>query len=287
MYNEMFDITTGQFPEQKAVLKTYLHSYSPSIRVEDRPLVLILPGGGYAYKSDREAEPIALAFMAQGFHAAVLDYSSADYSLDTQHDGAFLKFSVEPAARLEVAEAVSLLHRNAGEWHIDESKIVLWGASAGGHLAAHYACTWYDELSSMTGKSREELRIGGLMLAYPVISSGEKAHRRSFENLLRDKKDDPVVLARVSLEKRVNEHVPPVFLWHTWTDGSVPVENSLLFAQALKEHGINTEMHIFPTGGHGLALADERTVSRNGSEIEPCCQIWIELACSWLKRLKG
>ena len=74
MYNETSDIKTGQFPGQKAVLKTYLHSYSPSIMVEDRPLVLILPGGGYAYKSDREAESIALAFMAQGFHDWSIKY---------------------------------------------------------------------------------------------------------------------------------------------------------------------------------------------------------------------
>ncbi|MBR5116827.1 MAG: alpha/beta hydrolase [Lachnospiraceae bacterium] len=277
------EIKAAKDSNQTAGLTCYLHETSKEIAIEKRPIVLICPGGGYAYTSDREADPIALAFLAQGFHAAILRYSCAEYGeSDKPQDPSY---SVEPEARMQVGRAVALIRENAGSWGIDPDRIVLWGASAGGHLVAHYACTWFDELPGLTGLPQEGLRINGLMLAYPVITSGEKAHRGSFDCLLREKKDDPAELKRVSLEYRVNEHVPPTFIWHTWTDGSVPVENSLYFAQALKEHDINTELHIFPMGGHGLSLADERTVSPWGKEIEPCCQIWIDLACAWLKRL--
>lgn len=278
------EIRAKKDSKQTAQLVCYLYEKSPEIAIEKRPIVLICPGGGYAYTSDREADPIALAFLAQGFHAAILRYSCAEYDADGSKDGKDT-VRLDPEARMQVAQAIAAIRQQADEWHVDADKIVLWGASAGGHLAAHYACTWFDELPGLTGLPQETLRIAGLMLAYPVITSGEKAHRGSFDNLLRERKDDPAELKRVSLEYRVNEHVPPTFIWHTWTDGSVPVENSLLFAQALKEHDINTELHIFPAGGHGLSLADERTVSPWGKEIEPCCQIWIDLACRWIKEL--
>ncbi|MCR4763995.1 MAG: alpha/beta hydrolase [Lachnospiraceae bacterium] len=260
-----------QIGENAAPFAVYIQEHSESIAVDRRPLVLICPGGGYEYTSDREAEPIALALLAQGFHAAVLRYSCAP--------------AVDPAARTELGQAVALVRGHAEEWHVDPDRIVLWGASAGGHLACHYACTWADELPEITGKSARELAIGGLMLAYPVITSGPFAHQGSFENLLGEKASDEEARRQVSLEFRVNRHVPKTFIWHTWPDDCVPVENSLLLANALKEQGIGLELHIFPEGGHGLSLADERTKSPGGSEIEPCCQPWIDLATAWLKRL--
>ena len=88
----------------------------------------------------------------------------------------------------------------------------------------------------------------------------------------------------MSLENAVNEHVPRTFIWHTFTDGAVPVENSLLFATALREHGISTELHIFPEGCHGLALANELTAGNELKEIEPVAEPWIDLATTWMKK---
>jgi acetyl esterase/lipase len=254
-----------------AKLTVYIQEYSESIAIEKRPLILICPGGGYAYTSDREAEPIALTFMAAGFHTAILRYSCAPARY--------------PVALTEVSRCFKIIRDNASDWHVDSDKIMIMGFSAGGHLAANYCCEWHD--SDFAGKyvdeNVENLRPNGLILGYPVITSGEYAHRGSFENLLGEREKE--LSEKVSLEKQVNEYVPKTFIWATFTDGSVPVENTLLFAKALKEKNINTEMHIFPVGGHGLALANELTLTNQKTENVKECQIWTDLAITWTKNL--
>ena len=88
----------------------------------------------------------------------------------------------------------------------------------------------------------------------------------------------------MSLEKQVRPELPPVFLWHTYTDKSVPVENSLMYALKLKEYNIPLEMHIFPSGGHGLSLATKE-VAKDENGIYPNVAVWIDLAATWLNNL--
>lgn len=254
-------------------LRVYIQDYSEKLRIKKRPLILICPGGGYSYTSDREAEPLALEFMARGFNAAVLRYSCSP--------------AVFPTAILELGRSILIIRENAEKWNIKSDAIILQGSSAGGHVAASFACFFRKKfvargLGIEDKDDIEKLTPNGLMLSYPVITSGVHAHRESFVNLLGDKYDE--LLDRVSLETAVNEYVPRTFIWHTFTDASVPVENSLLFATALKENGINTELHIFPEGCHGLALANEVTSGDEGKEIVPVCEPWIDLAGSWLKK---
>ena len=122
-----------------------------------------------------------------------------------------------------------------------------------------------------------------MILCYPVISSGVYAHRGSFEALLGvPYGENREMLEKMSLEKQVTENTPPAFIWHTFTDNVVPSENSMLFAMALKEKGVNCELHIFPDGGHGLALANEFTQDKGGYGIQRECVVWIELVKTWL-----
>ena len=280
MLVQRFDMKeTGSLPD--AHLDVYIQEYSKDIAIESRPLVLLCPGGAYAYTSDREAEPMALSFLAEGSHAAILRYSAAPARY--------------PTALCELARCVRLLRKHAAEWHIDPDRIIVQGCSAGGHLAASYACFWRDPeriLNAMNTASGavpvdssdiESLKPNGLILCYPVITSGRYAHAGSIQNLLGD--DYDARCADMSLENQVSSAVPPTFIWHTWTDGSVPVQNSLLFASALAEAGINTELHIYPMGGHGLALANRLTLSSSRSEDEPACAGWISLATAWVSRL--
>ena len=239
---------------------------------EKRPVILMCPGGGYEMTSDREAEPMAMQFLAMGYHVAVLRYSVCPVRY--------------PAALLQVAESVLYLKEHADEYHIDPEKIVVQGCSAGGHLAANYGIAWNSPfLTKLMGMENdpEQLCVAGLLLCYPVITSGEKAHEESFRNLLGEQYEEKK--EELSLENQVTPDTPPTFLWHTATDETVPVENSLYFFQACLQQGVSAELHIYPVGGHGLSLANEETCRANGIGVQKECQSWIGLAQTWLEEI--
>ena len=276
MIHEVFSLQV-EGSQPNAHLVTYIQDYSDSLAMRERPLILLCPGGGYAYTSDREAESMALQFLAMGYHAAVLRYSCAP--------------SRYPTSLLELAASVKLIREHAEQWHVKTDKLVIQGCSAGGHLAASFAMfwdrDWLRERAGIADKDPEHslLRPNGLLLCYPVISSGEFAHRGSFESLLGDLPGQDELLEQVSREKQVSADVPPTFVWHTYEDQSVPVENSLLLVSALRRAGIPTEFHMYPRGGHGLALATSLTQTSDGNCIRPECASWISLAHTWLEGL--
>ncbi|MBE6023976.1 MAG: alpha/beta hydrolase [Cellulosilyticum sp.] len=207
-----------------------------------RPAVLIIPGGGYEHTSDRESEPIAMKFISEGLCAFVLRYSVAPARF--------------PQALCEAFSAISYIREHAEEWNIDPNKITVCGFSAGGHLSAcvgaFWNAPWLDEHMKM---DRNMIKPNLLVLSYPVITSGEFAHEGSVNNLLGDNKTQENV-ELISMEKQVNQDVPPTFIWHTYEDGSVPVNNTVLFAHALLRHNVPVEMHIYRRGGHGLSLGN-------------------------------
>ena len=235
-----------------------------------RPSVLVIPGGGYEMTSDREAEPIALRFLAAGFNAFVLRYSVWP--------------AVFPTALIEAAEAMTLIRQHAAQWHADPNQVAVIGFSAGGHLAANLATSASDDVLLDYGYRPNDVRPNALMLAYPVITSGPFAHRGSFDHLLGERKADSQALDDLSIEKHIDAATPPVFVWHTMTDDCVPVENTLMLIQACKAAGVSVEAHLFPHGGHGLALGTEETAWHGTDGIEQCVQSWPELAAQWLKR---
>ena len=116
-----------------------------------------------------------------------------------------------------------------------------------------------------------------------MITSGEKAHEESFRNLLGEQYEEKK--EELSLENQVTPGTPPTFLWHTATDETVPVENSLYFFQACLQQGVSAELHIYPVGGHGLSLANEETCRANGIGVQKECQSWIGLAQTWLEEI--
>ena len=280
MIHETFKMELeGSLPGSKLV--TYIQEYSKDIGIDKRPLVLLCPGGGYARTSDREAEAMALQFLAMGYHAAILRYSCAPAKY--------------PTALTEVAYSMALIRKHAQEWHVDADKIVIQGCSAGGHLAASLGMFWDEdflaEAIGLGAQEHELIRPNGMILCYPVITSGEFAHRGSFENLLGTVEEgaDPAylekMLEKMSLEKQVSEKTPKAFIWHTFTDGSVPVENSLMLVSALRKAGVSTEFHMYPKGGHGLSLANHLTATAEGGAMQEECTSWIGLAHTWMEHL--
>lgn len=256
----------------QAALALYIQENYPDTYGERRrPLVLICPGGGYEHVSVREGEPVAFHFLTAGCHAAVLWY-------DISKQGV-----TYPQALKELAWSVAYIREHADQYAIDPDKILVAGFSAGAHLAASLGCFWDKEwLEQEMQMMRANYQPNGMILAYPVITSGTFAHRGSFEKLLGEKANDALV-EELSLEKQVTDKVPPVFMWHTIEDETVPLENSLMFAAALRKAGVHFEYHIFPHGGHGYALATKETAMKTGAEIDPQCEQWIDLCKNWLK----
>lgn len=258
---------------ESAVLWSYLLDVKESLPGSGaRPAVIVCPGGCYARKSVREGEPAALRFLSRGMQAFVLQYSTP---------------APFPCALAELGAAVSMIRKHAGEWHIDPSRIFLCGFSAGGHLCAALG-TLHDRdflrelLGGKMGLPKGSWRPDGMILSYPVISSGTYGHRKSFEMLLGESPGEEL-LELVSLEKQVTENTVPAFIWHTGEDETVPVENSLLFALALRRARVPLELHIYEKGEHGLALCDEVT-GNTPSRIQPDAAGWLDLAVRWIKR---
>lgn len=238
-----------------------------------RPAVIVCPGGSYGHLSKREGEPIAMQFLAMGCHGFVLRYSVGD-----------VRF---PVALLELALMVSTVRAHCAEWQVDADRIVVSGFSAGGHLACSLGAFWNrDWVYGLLGLTAQQVQPNGMLLGYPVISAGPFCHAGSFRNLLGEKADEEELRRLVSLEYQVGPHTPSTFLWHMMTDRSVPVQNSLLLAQALAGHQVSLELHIYPVGVHGLALGTEETAGDTGKYLEPRCTGWISLAKSWLEQLE-
>ncbi len=252
---------TGYQPRLEVMIQ------APQYVKKPRPAVVICPGGGYSFTSSREAECIAMQYLAAGFQTFILYYSCRP--------------AVFPSALMELAQSVAIVRERAAEWNIDSKRIAVAGFSAGGHLAASLGCFWNQEfVYGPLGLKPEDIRPSGNILCYPVITSGEFAHRGSFDNLLNGL-DQDYYLEFVSLENQVTKENPPTFLWHTYEDNAVPVENSLMYAMALRKAGVSAEMHIYPHGAHGLSLANDET--RTGSEVMPPVQSWMPLSIQWMK----
>ncbi len=257
-----------------ATLTTYVRSTSRAIEPDrKRASVLICPGGGYGMVSDRENEPIALAFVALGYNAFVLRYSTADLN-DARY----------PTQLLESSAALAYIRRNCEKYHVKSDSIAVCGFSAGGHMAAMLGTLWNESIvTESLDIELGENRPDGMILAYPVITSGEFAHRGSFNNLIGEHKSEEL-LYKLSLENSVGEHTPPAFIWHTLTDQSVPVENSFLFANAMKKANIPFELHIYPDGPHGLSLGTRETISSATDRFNPHVSSWIELCNRWIAK---
>lgn len=255
-----------------AEYEAYLLDWDQEMIRKRRPAVIICPGGGYGHLSCREGEPVAMKFLSMGYHAFVLSYSLAP-----------VRF---PTSLQELAMLVFEIRSHAEEWGIDKEKIVVSGFSAGGHLACSLGAFWNREfVYGPLGVNAEDIRPNGMILCYPVVTSGLYCHSGSFQNLLGDETGNEELRNLVSLEHQVGSHTPKTFLWHTVTDQSVPIYNSLLLAEALVKHQVNLEFHMYPIGGHGLALATEETSNGQEKYIVPQCQSWIYLADIWLRDL--
>lgn len=256
---------TGQRPQDIPTLTPY--PADPAKR--NGASMLIFPGGGYGGLAEHEGTGYAEFFAAHGITAYVLKYrlGSAGYR--------------HPVMLNDAARALRMVRAFAKRDGLDPARVGIIGSSAGGHLAATLA-THFDParphgptLDPADKFDAESSRPDLAILCYPVVSFGEFAHAGSRKNLLGEN-PSPELVAALSNELQVTAATPPTFLWHTVEDKSVAVENSLLFAAALRRAGVPFSLHIYENGAHGLGLG------RPGKEAPP----WADQLLYWFKERK-
>lgn len=267
--NEKEIIDSGEIIHISMVQSPDITVYTPSKRIATGQAVIICPGGGYGTLAySWEGTDIAKLLNAKGITAIVLKYRLPNS-----------KSNIVPnlSPLLDVKRAIRMVRYFAAKWNIKKDKVGIMGFSAGGHLASTLG-THFDNGDANSKDSIEHFssRPDFMILVYPVISMSKSImHAGSRNNLIGNKPTDE--LARLySNELQVTKQTPSTFLVHATDDKAVPVENSLLFYQALKDNGVPVEMHIYPAGGHGFALA----IGQGYLET------WTDRLVDWLRGIK-
>ena len=270
----VFDIPlSDKTGEHEPYMTAYLQEPMPQDPEKKLPAVVVYPGGGYTHLAAHEGESVAMAYSGYGFQTFVLYYSLAPYA----H---------YPAQLLDGARALSVIREHAEEWNVDPEKIAILGFSAGGHAAATLGCLWDSPEVREAGIDPCKARPDACILGYSVITTKEGlCHEGSVVSLLGDRIGE--LREAMALESRVTENTPPMFLWHTAADGGVPVENSLMMAEALSAKKIPFELHVFPSGNHGLSLANRRVMQGHPERNIPEVAKWLPLSVDWLVRTFG
>jgi acetyl esterase/lipase len=225
---------------------------------------VICPGGGYGWLAPQEGVHYALWLNEQGISGFVLKYrlGSSGY--------------LHPAMMQDVQRAIRYVRAKAEGWGLDPNKIGVMGSSAGGHLAST-ALTHFDDGNPSAAdpidrmSSRPDLGI----LCYPVITMGPDTHEGSKRNLLGDN-PDPVLVELLSNEKQVRDDTPPTFIFHTFEDATVKVENAMEFAAALRRHGVPFALHIYTKGAHGMGLGTAQWDPASRHEWTRECALWLK-----------
>lgn len=239
--------------------------YLPAARHATGQAVIICPGGGYwALAYDWEGTDIARWLNSKGIAGIVLKYR-----LPTS------KSNIVPhlSPLTDAKRAMRLTRWHAAEWNIDTSRIGIMGFSAGGHLASTLGTHFdYGDPGAADPVERISSRPDFMILIYPVISFTKPFMHKGSRDALLGEKPDPELEIYYSNELQVREDTPPTFLVHAGDDDGVPVNNSLVFYEVLREKGIPAEMHIYPKGGHGFSLAIGQGPLEHWTD---CCIAWL------------
>lgn len=224
-----------------------------------RAAIIVCPGGGYSGLAPHEGDPFAMLFTAHGFVSAVLYYRVAPW-----------KF---PAPQADACRAIRLLRANAAQFSIDPQRLGIMGFSAGGHLVATTAAQpdlHHDPHDDLVGKF--SACPDRAILGYPVTSFTQYAHEGCVNNLL-GATTDTTMREQLSNEKQITGAHPPTFIFHTADEETVPVQHSLLYADACRRAKVPVELHVYQSGPHGVGLAFNN----------PALCGWTNVLLDWLK----
>ncbi len=243
--------------------KPTLTPYLPDPGTASGAAVVVCPGGGYGGLAPHEGHDYALWLNQQGVAAFVLKYRLGSHGY--RH----------PAMLNDANRAIRTVRAKAAPWKIDPKRIGIMGSSAGGHLAST-AATHFDagQPDAADPIERVSSRPDLAILCYAVITMGKFTHQGSKQNLLGSDPGESLV-ELLSNERQVTTETPPCFVWHTWEDKAVPVENSLQFAEALQRAGVPFDLHVYQKGRHGIGLADKPPFARPHPWAADCA-FWLK-----------
>lgn len=223
-------------------IHAYLHDDD-----EIRPVMLVIPGGGYCMVCHVEGETVAEEFYLRGMNVFVLTYTT-DITMS-------VPLETQPLA--DASRAIRYIRANAERFRIMTDKLSIAGFSAGGHLCATVATHYADAKDPNSVYDNISNRPDSVILGYPVITSGEFTHIYSIQALI-GYEPTQEKLDYYSLEKQITPDTPPCFIWQTVEDDLVPIENTMLFAEACRKAGVPYAYYAFPHGRHGLSVWNER-----------------------------
>ncbi|MCW3114687.1 MAG: alpha/beta hydrolase [Segetibacter sp.] len=242
--------------------------FLPSKKHATGQAVVICPGGGYGILAyNWEGTDVAKWLNSKGITGIVLKYRLPNSKSNIVPDKSPL---------MDAQRAIRMVRANADKWNLKKDKIGIMGFSAGGHLAST-AATHFDNGNSNSPDSVERYssRPDFAILMYPVITMSKPTMHSGSKNSLIGQNANSELSNFYSAELNVTKETPPTFLAHATDDKGVPVENSLMFYQALKDHNIPVEMHLYPKGGHGFGLALGI----------PETESWTDRCIDWLRNL--
>ncbi len=211
-----------------------------------RRAVVVVPGGGYTIVSPTEAEIVAEKFFEKGYQAFVLTYTT-----NFLHDIPLMRQPLQ-----DISRAVRIVRKQADKWRIKENGVAVCGFSAGAHLCASLAVHYKDIEERRNEYKAYSNRPDAVVLASPVISTGEYGHRDSMEALL-GKNPSKEMLNYMSVEKHITSCTPPSFVWQMSEDEVVSAQNSILYVQECIQKGVEVSYRLYTGKGHSLSTADE------------------------------
>lgn len=251
-------------------LKITCHTETSETPLKLRPATLIVPGGGYEFVSQREDEPVALKFLAQGYNCFSLDYT--------------VKVLGYPTQLLEIAMAMVFIRKNAKEYCVDENSVCAVGFSAGGHLVGSLATRFNDEkVLSMLNVSGDFIKPNAVILSYSVLDFYVDDMKHPTRKIVTNG-DEKELIEYLDVASNVSKSCPPAFIWATKEGELVDASASLKFALQYQKLGLVYELHIFEKGWHGLSVADEEVnYDDKGNGLVFDCSLWVDLAVKFLK----
>ncbi len=223
--------------------------------------VVIFPGGGYTHLAmEKEGHKVARWLNELGVAAFVIKYRLGE----RYH---------HPSQLNDAQQAIRMVRANATQWGLNKNRIGILGFSAGGHLAST-AGTHFDfgDPDGSDRIGRQSSRPDFMVLIYPVITFGDEYTHEGSRFYLLGENPTPKLVDYLSNEKQVTAQTPPTFLVHGTNDTGVPVQNSIMFYEALINHDIPAEMHLFEDGPHGFGMAPD---DQELSQWPGLCEAWM------------